>query len=400
MEQRKNVLFLPRWYPNRYDPMPGLFIRRHALSVSGEFNVTVLYVHLLPSDQSEKYEISRGNDSGINEITVYFRASNCKPGVAASIINLFRFFRAHIIGFRIINKEAGSPELIHVNVLTRLGVIALVYKWLKGVPYVITEHWTRYLPGMDNFNGWLRKQLSRIVVRNASAVMPVTENLKNAMILHGLTNENYRVIPNVVDTSLFVPDHSADRKSKASILHVSCFDDRQKNITGILRVLKRLAEKRTDWHCTMVGEGIDFVKIVAYAQSLGLTDKLVDFTGLKENRELAKLMQQADFQLMFSRYENFPVVIPESFACGVPFISTNVGGIAEYIHEEQGLLIKSEDENALLAAIEDMIDHRGRYNHESIRQYAVDNFSNEVIGNQIAAVYQDVLARKIAKTDL
>jgi len=136
------------------------------------------------------------------------------------------------------------------------------------------------------------------------------------------------------------------------------------------------------------------VKIVAYAQSLGLAGTVVDFTGLKENKELAKLMQQADFQVMFSRYENFPVVIPESFACGVPFISTDVGGIAEYIHEEQGLLVKSEDENALLAAIEDMIDHRDRYDSRSIRQYAVNHFSNEVIGSQIAAVYGEVLARR------
>lgn len=394
MNRRKNVLFLPRWYPNLYDPMPGLFIRRHALSVSAKYNVSVLYVHLSPSSQPQKFEVLRSIDYGIHELTIYCKASSCKPGMLASIINLIRFFRAHIAGFRLIQREAGRPDIIHVNVLTRLGVIAMVYKWLTGVPYVITEHWTRYLPGMDNFKGWFRKILSRIVVRQASAVMPVTENLKNAMISHGLRNDNYRVIPNVVNTSLFVPDHSAGRRPQASILHVSCFDDRQKNISGMLRVLKRLSEKRNDWHCTLVGEGIDFEEIVAYAQSLELTDSQVDFTGLKENEELAKLMQQADFQVMFSRYENFPVVIPESFACGVPFISTDVGGIAEYIYEEQGLLVKSEDENALLAAIEDMIDHRDRYDSRSIRQYAVNHFSNEVIGSQIAAVYGEVLARR------
>jgi len=394
MNRRKNVLFLPRWYPNRYDPMPGIFIRRHAISVSAKYNVSVLYVHLTPSAKRQKFEISHCNDSEINELTIYCKACSSKLGILASIINFFRLFRAYYAGFRLISRDTGKPDIVHVNVLTRHGVIALIYKWLTGVPYVITEHWTRYLPGMDTYNGWFRKLLSRMVVRNASAVMPVTENLKNAMISHGLRNDNYRVIPNVVNTSLFVPDHSAGRRPQASILHVSCFDDRQKNISGMLRVLKRLSEKRTDWHCTLVGEGIDFVKIVAYAQSLGLAGTVVDFTGLKENKELAKLMQQADFQVMFSRYENFPVVIPESFACGVPFISTDVGGIAEYIHEEQGLLVKSEDENALLAAIEDMIDHRDRYDSRSIRQYAVNHFSNEVIGSQIAAVYGEVLARR------
>lgn len=394
MNRPKNVLFLPRWYPNRYDPMPGLFIRRHAVSVSAMCNVAVLYVHLVTGDQEEKFEISRSSDFGISEFTVYCRAGNSKLKMIVPVISTLSYIRAHFIGFGIIRKEWGSPDIVHVNVLTRLGVIALFYKWLTGIPYVITEHWTRYLPGMDSYSGWFRKLLSRMVVRNASAVMPVTENLKNAMIMHGLTNENYRVIPNVVDTSLFVPDHSWEPKAYTSILHVSCFDDRQKNISGILRVLKRLTEKRTDWHCTLVGEGIDFQKLVQYAESLGLKDDLVTFTGLKENEELAKLMRQADFQVLFSRYENFPVVIPESFACGVPFISTDVGGIAEYIHQDQGLLVKSEDENALLTAIDDMIVRHSRYNRESIRQYAIDHFSNEVIGSQIAAVYGEVLAHR------
>jgi glycosyltransferase involved in cell wall biosynthesis len=398
MERLENVLFLPRWYPSRYDPMPGLFIRRHAISVSEKFNVSMLYVHLSPSDQAKKFEIFRSDDFGIREVTVYYQGSRCKTGLVASIINMVRFFRANILGFRVVKKESGSPDIIHVNVLTRLGVIALIYKLLKGVPYVITEHWTRYLPGMDNFNGWLRKRLSRVVVWNASAVMPVTRNLQNAMELHGLSNNNYKVIPNVVNTSLFVPDYSKKDSSKALILHVSCFDDRQKNITGILRVLKRVSEKRTDWYCKMVGEGIDFQKITDYAKTLGLKDSLVEFTGLKENEELAKLMQQAEFQVMFSRYENFPVVIPESFACGVPFISTDVGGIAEYIYEEQGVLVQSENEDALLAAIEDMLDNRDRFNPHAIRQYALDNFSNEVIGNQIASVYRDVLTQKSSKS--
>lgn len=373
--------------------MPGLFIRRHAVSVADHYKVAVLYTHLSQSVLAGKYEISVCNDFGIKEVTIYYRACNCKSGKAASVVNLIRFFRANVKGLRHICREAGRPAIIHVNVLTRLGVIALICKWLKGIPYVITEHWTRYLPGMDNYKGSLRKVITRVVVRNASAVMPVTKNLQHAMEFHGLKNNYYKVIPNVVDTSRFNPGSFSKDQTRISMLHVSCFDDRQKNITGILRVLKKLADKRTDWHCTMVGEGIDYKKIIEYARQLELSSSLVEFTGLKENQELVELMQQADFQVMFSRYENFPVVIPESFACGVPFISSDVGGIAEYIHKEQGLLVPSENETALLAAIADMIDHHGRYNRESIRQYAVDNFSKEVIGNQIVAVYDEVLAR-------
>lgn len=391
MSQHKKILFLPRWYPNRYDPMPGLFIRRHAISVSGMFDVAVLYVHRNSEKQERKFEIDRNNGFGISEWSIYFRANACKVNGIASLINSFRFFRAHIIGFRLVRKEFGSPDLIHVNVLTRLGFVALFYKKLKKVPYVITEHWTRYLPGMNNFRGWWRKRITKVVVKQASAVMPVTLNLQHAMERHGLLNQHYTVIPNVVDTSLFTPDYSKKGKSAASILHVSCFDDRQKNISGILRVLKKLSGKRQDWHFLFVGEGIDFEKLVQYAGSLDFEDGLIEFAGLKENKELASIMQQADFQVMFSRYENLPVVIPESFACGVPFISSDVGGIAEHIHPGLGILVPSENEESLIRAIEYLLDHREEYSKEVIRQYAEDHFSREVIGRQIAAVYNSIL---------
>ena len=44
-KNRIHVLYLPRWYPNRYDPMPGLFIERHGLSVLKHCDISVLYVH-------------------------------------------------------------------------------------------------------------------------------------------------------------------------------------------------------------------------------------------------------------------------------------------------------------------------------------------------------------------
>jgi glycosyltransferase involved in cell wall biosynthesis len=258
---------------------------------------------------------------------------------------------------------------------------------------VITEHWTRYLPGMNNFYGFFRKWLTRMVVRNASAVMPVTLNLQKAMERHGLSNPGYRVIPNVVDTGKFIPIAETRIIQDKMFLHVSCFDDAQKNISGILRVLNILKSHRNNWRCVMVGEGIHYQKLVKHAEELHLKDKFVFFTGLKEGDDLVHLMQHANFQLMFSRYENLPVVIPESFACGVPFISTDVGGIAEHLKEDLGILIPSEDESALLEAIEFMLDHPEKYSKDTIRRYALDHFSQEVIGEQIELVYKEALQK-------
>jgi glycosyltransferase involved in cell wall biosynthesis len=388
---RKKILYLARWYPNRYDPMPGLFIRRHALSVLEYFDVSTLSVHLNFEKNAAIFEKEIFTESGLFEVKIYTRSANTGIPFFDSLVNIIRFFQAHFIGFRQVKHSRGNPDLLHVNVLTRCGIVALLYRLFKGVPYVVTEHWTRYLPGMGNYTGLLRKMLTRIVVKHASAILPVTLNLQVAMEKHGLRNNKYCVIPNVVDTNFFKPATQPLDKETKRILHVSCFEDKQKNISGILRVLAKLAAKRQDWKCIMVGDGIHFEKLKVYAGELNLKDIFVFFTGLRENTELVELMQLASFQVLFSRDENLPVVIPESFACGVPFISTNVGGISEHLHESLGMLIHSEDEDALLNSIEQMLDHPERYNKDQIRRYAIDNFSKQVIGEQLRNVYLRVL---------
>jgi len=295
---------------------------------------------------------------------------------------------------KIIKKELGKPDLIHVNVLTRLGVLAMLYKWFTATPYVITEHWTRYLPHMDNFNGRLRKYLTRKVVRNASAVMPVTDNLRIAMEHHGLKNDNYQIIPNVVDMQMFRPEEEKHTKDRKHFIHVSCFEDKQKNISGILRVLKRLSEKRTDWECTLIGDGIHFEKLKDYARDLYIDGRFAHFAGLKENEELARLMREADFQVLFSRFENLPVVILESYACGVPILSTDVGGIREHMTPDMGLLIPSENEEELEEKINYLLDHYHEYRKENLREYALAHFSKEVIGRRLAEVYTSIIQTK------
>ncbi len=384
------ILYLPRWYPNRYDPMPGLFIERHARSVSPYADVAVLYVHQDDKIQGSRMEVERFMDEELLQFKIYYRPFRGPIPVIRHLVNFCRYLRYHYKGLKMIREDFGKPDLVHVNVLTRLGMIALLYKWISGTPYVITEHWTRYLPDMDTFKGLIRKAVTRLAVRKASAVMPVTDNLRKAMESHGLSNRNYRTIPNVVDMNMFNIRNEKPVTAKVNFIHVSCFEDRQKNISGILRVLKRLSELRTDWFCHMVGEGIHLEKLVNFAKELNIEGSFVHFHGLKENEELAGMMAEADFQVMFSRYENLPVVILESFACGVPVLSTDVGGIREHLNRDLGLLIPSEDEDQLLEKINFMLDHHGEYDKRKIREYAKNHFSREVIGLQLFEVYRSV----------
>lgn len=388
---RLHILYLPKWYPHKYDPMPGLFIERHGISAQQHADISILYVHADEQQKKPVYHIDVSEDEPLNTIRIYYKkaATGIKP--LDLLISSYRFVGAHRKGIKEIKKRFGNFDIIHLHVLTRHGVIALWEKFRRGIPFVITEHWTRYLATSNTFNGSLRKWMSSKVAKHASAIMPVTANLRDAMIDCGLENDNYIVIPNVVDIKMFSPDPEKLRGEKARIIHVSCFDDQQKNISGISRVIKRLSEERQDFTVDLIGDGPDFQELVDSADEMGIKDSFARYLGLREKLELAALMKAADFMIMFSRHENLPVVILESYACGVPVISTDVGGIREHMNADLGILLDSEDEESFYNILNKMLDNYKNYDAKKIREYAVNHFSNEVIGKQIYEVYTSVL---------
>lgn len=388
---RLHILYLPKWYPHKYDPMPGLFIERHGISAQQHADISILYVHADEQQKKPVYHIDVSEDEPLNTIRIYYKkaATGIKP--LDLLISSYRFVGAHRKGIKEIKKRFGNFDIIHLHVLTRHGVIALWEKFRRGIPFVITEHWTRYLATSNTFNGSLRKWMSSKVAKHASAIMPVTANLRDAMIDCGLENDNYIVIPNVVDIKMFSPDPEKVTGEKARIIHVSCFDDQQKNISGISRVIKRLSEERQDFTVDLIGDGPDFQELVDSADEMGIKDSFARYLGLREKLELAALMKAADFMIMFSRHENLPVVILESYACGVPVISTDVGGIREHMNADLGILLDSEDEESFYNILNKMLDNYKNYDAKKIREYAVNHFSNEVIGKQIYEVYTSVL---------
>ena len=385
---RLKVLFLPRWYPNRTDPMPGLFILRHAQAVSMLADVAVIHVQSL-ADLPRRFDLESTRENGLFTIHAYYRSSKGNPAWYAGFLYFLAFFNA----FRLMRQEFGKPDIVHVHVLTRLGLIAWFYKLITGTPYIITEHWSRYLPIVDTFHGFWRRLATRIVVKQAGCVTTVTKNLGKAMQDHGLVNNNYQVIQNVVDTELFHPLQIQVPGPIKQFVHISCFEDRSKNISGLLRSLALLSATRNDFECRMIGEGMDLSRMKKYADELGIPANTVHFDGLLEGESLAASLRNASFLVLFSNYENMPVVINEAFASGIPVVATRVGGIAEHVVENKGILVDAGDEAGLCRALSQMLDSCDKFNTNDIRKYAMENFSKDVIAEQFINIYRAVLSK-------
>lgn len=351
--------------------MLGLFVQRHAEAAALYNDISVVYVH--PDNQ---YEIIDETINDVRTIRVYYKQSKSK------ILSLLRFFRAN----RKALKRLPKPDIIHVHILTRLGIIAWWHKIIHGTPYIITEHWSRYLSGND-FNGFLRKNITKLVVKNASAVTTVTKILAKAMQAHGLRNDNYIVVPNVVDFNKFKPIKHHNDVPK--IVHVSCFENKSKNITGLIEALYILETKNIDYQCVFIGDGMDFEMIKDYAKKLKNQDN-IRFTGVLEGQEFIDELASSDFLVLSSNYETQGVVLLEAFACGLPVVSTNVGGIPEIVNESNGILVPPQDPEQLAAAMQAMLQTYQNYDAVTLRDSIIKKFSNEAVGKLLDDIYQEL----------
>jgi glycosyltransferase involved in cell wall biosynthesis len=371
MSQNKlHILFINSWYPSRVLPSNGDFIQRHAEAISLKHQVSV--VHVI-TDNSLKKNIDV-SDQIINNIRTLI--AYVKP-FKNPIKKLFYFRKA----YKLLLKKVDDYDVVHVNKFYPAGIFAYFLKKKKGIPYIITEHHTLYHKPYNKQIGFIEKQLSKIIIKNASFVCPVSDNLGLALQDFGLKG-NYFTVPNVVNTAAFQAKKEVSKSF--TLLHVSSMS-KVKNVKGILRVVKLLDTKIPDFKFYFIGGNAQ--KFKTYTKELQIDLNTISFINQLPHKDLISYFQKANGFILFSEVENLPCVILESFSCGTPVISTDVGGISEFFPNDYGLLIQPNDESALLKAILELYDGFKVAPAKKMHEYVVNHFSKEHICNEFTRLY-------------
>ena len=340
------VLFLTPWYPSEKDAMSGLFVQKHVEAVRAQ---------------------------GV-EVRVIF---------SQTIPDTWRQWKA-------LQRERWKPDLVQLNVIQKQGLLAKTI----GVPYIIVEHWSGYLPENGQFNRMSRfkRDLYRHIVNNAEMILTVSEPLQKAMQACGIENEHWGTIDNVVDDFFFEPRVKSQESRVKTLLHVSCFDERAKNVKGLLRAAKMLSEKRQDWRLKLVGTGVDYQEVRAYADTLDIPQGCLEWTGELTPQQVADEMHRADALVLSSRYETYGVVLAEAAAAGLPILSTPVG-IAEEVAD---LIVPQEIAQHKAGTFAEFIESI-LWNEKFTNQKSkiTNQFTADAIGRKLVSIYDSCLHRDI-----
>lgn len=383
-----SVWFLSGWYPTRVHTTRGNFVEKHAEAASRFCKVAVLHVCTDPTLQQKK-EITYSEDKGFPVLIIYLRAGGKIP-LWSAMMRYFRFRSAYNEGSRLLLKKSSAPDLIHSNILFPVTFYTRMLARRFNIPYLITEHWTGYLDADPVNPSKSNLCLSKKFARKAAALLPVTDALGAAMQSRGLKG-NYITVNNVVDTSLFKQRTTVRSARTYRLLHISTLHPQQKNFEGLLRSLALVKQQRTDFVMDVISDG-DFEQYRETIDQLGLSEHLI-FHGKLQTAQIAEITAQCDLLVLFSRYENFPCVIPEALSSGIPVLSTRVGGIHEHLTADLGTLAESEDETSFANKLSEMLDHLDQYNPATLHAYAEAHFSYEAVGKKLYAIYQQTISK-------
>ncbi len=213
-----------------------------------------------------------------------------------------------------------------------------------GVPVMIqVEHNSR-----ERYSPW-SLWLSRRGAQVSTALVGVSEGVRQGLIAQGLPPEKTIAIPNGIDLSRFA---ASGGEREAGLVMAARFA-RQKDHATLIAALALLRARGVTPPVQLAGTGPLMARMQARAARGGLQAQ-VRFLG--HHNDMPGLLRSQRIFVLATHFEGMPLALVEAMASGCACIASDVIGVRGVIdHERTGLLVPEGDADALAAAIERLL---------------------------------------------
>lgn len=391
-------------FPSAARPGAGLFIRERMFRVAEHQPLVVvspqpwfpgqgLIRRLRPGyrPQAPVRELQQG-------IRVYHPRFLAVPGAlrhldgwSMALASVFLLRRLKAEGARLIDAHFTFPD---GEAAVRLG------RWLD-LPVTITLRGTEVPHSRD---AGLRPRLVR-ALRAAARVFSVSDSLRRLAFELGVAAEKTEVVGNGVDVRRFHPVDQAEARARLGLpqdakvlVSVGGLVER-KGMHRVIDCLPGLLAQHPRLHYVVVGgggpEGDMRGELEAQVQRLGLADR-VHFIGEVPPDELKWPLSAADVFVLATRNEGWANVFLEAMACGLPVVTTDVGGNREVVcRSELGSIVPFGDPSALQRALDAALARD--WDRAAILAHAHDNQWDRRVA-QLLRAYAGLLAEPGVRT--
>ncbi len=402
-ELEPRVVVLTTLFPHAGQPTTGLFIRERMFRVARLLPLTVVAPvpwfpfqallrrwkpHFRPPapavDMQEGIEVQRPRflsvPGAFKWLDGWFMAVSCLP----TLLRLKRGF-----GCNVVDAHFAYPEGYAATLLGR---------WLH-MPVSITMRGTEVPIARDPRR---RRRMIKALQR-ATRIFAVSDSLKRHAVILGVAGDKILVVGNGVDTAKF---HRLERRAARQrlglpldapvLVSVGALVER-KGFHRVLECLPALRRRFPGLRYLVVGgagpEGDWSARLRKSVSDLGLEDCVV-FLGALAPEELNVPLSAADLFVLATRNEGWANVFLEAMACGLPVVTTDVGGNAEVVaNANLGMLVPFGDPDRLAQAIADALVRD--WDRDAIVAYAESN-SWERCVRTLAGEFAAIAARHAA----
>lgn len=372
------LLVFSTLFPHPGQPQAGLFIRERMFRVGKELPLVVVapvpwfplqglirlfLPHFRPA--APRHESQQGFE-------VLLPRFLCVPGIAKRLDGLLLALSCwwclrklhRRFAFEVIDAHFAYPDGYAATLLGR---------WCK-VPVTITLRGTEARHARDRI---LAPKL-RQALHAAARVFSVSKSLQALALEQGVPETRTQVVGNGVDTERFAAIDRQEARVQLGLpgdarilITVGALVER-KGFHRVLEILPALRRRFPSLHYLIVGgpsaEGDWRSRLEAQAAEAGLAD-CVHFLGPLAPEELSLPLSAAELFVLPTRNEGWANVILEAMACGLPVITTDVGGNAEVVAgPELGCIVPFGEPAALEASIVESLERE--WDRKAIRRYA------------------------------
>ena len=239
--------------------------------------------------------------------------------------------------------------------------------------------------------------LVKFSIEESDGVTAVSKFLKETTHTNYNIDKDIEVIHNFIDTSLYKDVKNEKMKNKLApngervLIHTSNFRV-VKRVTDTIKILD-LVKKEVPTKLILVGDGPDRSECERLARELDLQDDVI-FLGKQDGLE--EILTCGDIFLMPSQSESFGLAALEAMSCGLPVVSSSVGGLPELnMHNRTGYIAEFGDVERMAKYTLSLLQNNKKYEifSKNARARAVDNFDIKKIIPQYEEYYEKVLAK-------
>ena len=274
---------------------------------------------------------------------------------------------------------------IHAHFAHDPALIGLLAHRLTGLPFSFTAH------ARDLY----QIPAAALVERAREAAVVVTccqANVEHMARVLG-SQRSIELIYHGVDLQMFRPDATRNENGMPRIVSVGRLVEK-KGFDDLVRACAVLTARGRTFRCDIYGDGPCRAELEGLRDQLGLAG-IVSFRAPRTQVDLLPVYQQADIFALTPRItqdgdrDGVPNALVEAMACGIPVVSTHVGGTAELVTDGvNGLLAPSTDVDAIADCLAELLDDGAR--RRRLGKGAADTarrFDGDAAARNLAALF-------------